>query len=67
MQQVQNFGEPFFLVIHEGETLAVVKVRIQKKLQVPDEEFSKVLLILLLSFGYSAVSMVAFKTSKETR
>ncbi|KAK6139773.1 hypothetical protein DH2020_026449 [Rehmannia glutinosa] len=39
--QVQNFGEPFFLVVHEGETLADVKVRIQKKLQVPDEEFSK--------------------------
>ncbi|CAO2840942.1 unnamed protein product [Amaranthus hypochondriacus] len=39
--QVQNFGEPFLLVIHEGETLAEVKVRIQKKLQVPDEEFSK--------------------------
>lgn len=41
-QQVQNFGEPFFLVIHEGETLAEVKLRIQKKLQVPDEEFAKV-------------------------
>ncbi|CAN1139911.1 Ubiquitin C-terminal hydrolase 12 [Linum perenne] len=40
-QQVQNFGEPFFLVIREGETLAEVKVRIQQKLQVPDEEFSK--------------------------
>ncbi|KVI05076.1 hypothetical protein Ccrd_016566 [Cynara cardunculus var. scolymus] len=40
-QQVQNFGEPFFLVIREGETLADVKIRIQKKLQVPDEEFSK--------------------------
>ncbi|GAB4824573.1 CSN-associated deubiquitinating enzyme Ubp12 [Ancistrocladus abbreviatus] len=39
--QIQNFGEPFFLVIHEGETLAEVKVRIQKKLQVPDDEFSK--------------------------
>ncbi|WRX24728.1 Peptidase C19 [Theobroma cacao] len=39
--QVQNFGEPFFLVIHEGETLAEVKVRIQKKLQVHDEEFTK--------------------------
>ncbi|XP_044462356.1 ubiquitin C-terminal hydrolase 12-like isoform X3 [Mangifera indica] len=39
--QVQNFGEPFFLVIHEGETLADVKVRLQKKLQVPDEEFAK--------------------------
>lgn len=41
-QQVQNFGEPFFLVIHEGETLGDVKVRIQKKLQVSDEEFAKV-------------------------
>ncbi|KAL5720643.1 ubiquitinyl hydrolase 1 [Ranunculus cassubicifolius] len=40
-QMVQNFGEPFFLVIHEGETLADVKVRIQKKLQVSDEEFAK--------------------------
>ncbi|KAF2289569.1 hypothetical protein GH714_037204 [Hevea brasiliensis] len=39
--QVQNFGEPFFLVIHEGETLAEVKARIQKKLQVPDEDFAK--------------------------
>lgn len=38
---VQNFGEPFFLVIHERETLADVKAHIQKKLQVPDEEFSK--------------------------
>ncbi|XP_057476051.1 ubiquitin C-terminal hydrolase 12-like isoform X2 [Actinidia eriantha] len=41
VQQVQNFGEPFFLVIHEGETLTEVKERVQKKLQVPDEEFSK--------------------------
>ncbi|KAE9447937.1 hypothetical protein C3L33_20150, partial [Rhododendron williamsianum] len=40
-QGVQNFGEPFLFVVHEGETLAEVKVRIQKKLQVPDEEFSK--------------------------
>ncbi|WMV31567.1 hypothetical protein MTR67_024952, partial [Solanum verrucosum] len=39
--QVLNFGEPFFLVIHDGETLTEVKARIQKKLQVPDEEFSK--------------------------
>ncbi|XP_061353681.1 ubiquitin C-terminal hydrolase 12-like isoform X4 [Gastrolobium bilobum] len=39
--QVQNFGDPFFLVIHEGETLAEVKLRVQKKLQVPVEEFSK--------------------------
>lgn len=47
-QQVQNFGEPFFLVIHEGETLEEVKVRVQKKLQVPDEEFSKVLILCCL-------------------
>ncbi|PIA54181.1 hypothetical protein AQUCO_00900614v1 [Aquilegia coerulea] len=40
-QMVQNFGEPFFFIIHEGETLAEVKGRIQKKLQVSDEEFSK--------------------------
>ncbi|OIV90620.1 hypothetical protein TanjilG_01701 [Lupinus angustifolius] len=39
--QVQNFGDPFFLVIHEGETLADIKLRIQKKLQVPDEDFFK--------------------------
>ncbi|KAL3838137.1 hypothetical protein ACJIZ3_022728 [Penstemon smallii] len=39
--QIQNFGDPFFLAIHEGETLAEVKIRIQKRLQVPDEEFSK--------------------------
>ncbi|GLT44346.1 hypothetical protein SLA2020_182510 [Shorea laevis] len=39
--QIQNFGEPFFLVIHEGETLAEIKLRIQKKLLVPDEEFAK--------------------------
>lgn len=38
---IQNFGEPFLLVIREEETLAEVKSRIQKKLQVPDEEFSK--------------------------
>lgn len=30
------------MIIHEGETLADIKPRIQKKLQVPDEEFAKV-------------------------
>lgn len=33
------------MVIHEGETLAEVKERIQRKLQVLDEEFSKVFLL----------------------
>lgn len=40
--QVQNFGEPFFLVVRENETLTEVKQRIQKKLVISDEEFSKV-------------------------
>ncbi|KAI3893574.1 hypothetical protein MKW92_052244, partial [Papaver armeniacum] len=39
--QVKNFGEPFFLIIHQGETFGQVKLRIQKKLQVPGEEFAK--------------------------
>ncbi|KAI3837024.1 hypothetical protein MKW98_005357, partial [Papaver atlanticum] len=39
--QVKNFGEPFFLIIHQGETFGQVKLRIQKKLQVPGEEFTK--------------------------
>ncbi|KAI3906978.1 hypothetical protein MKW92_023594 [Papaver armeniacum] len=39
--QVQNFGDPFFFVIHDGETLDAVKFRMQKKLQVSDEEFAK--------------------------
>jgi ubiquitin carboxyl-terminal hydrolase 7 len=39
---VQNFGEPFFLVVHETETLAEVKQCIQRKLEIPYEEFSKV-------------------------
>jgi hypothetical protein len=42
LKQIQNFGEPFFFVIHEGEMLSEVKERIKKKLQVPDEEFAKV-------------------------
>ena len=46
-QQVQNFGEPFFMVIREDETLSSIKERIQKKLKVPDEDFSKVMPISL--------------------
>ncbi|RZC82913.1 hypothetical protein C5167_045705, partial [Papaver somniferum] len=38
---VQNFGEPFFLIIHEGDTLADIKLRIQKKLKVLHDELSK--------------------------
>jgi len=41
---VQNFGEPFFLVVRENETLTEVKLRIQKKLVISDEEFSKVII-----------------------
>jgi len=50
IQKIENFGEPFFMVMHEGETLAVIKVRIQKKLQVPHEEFAKV---YLTSYHYA--------------
>ncbi|KAK6147384.1 hypothetical protein DH2020_018296 [Rehmannia glutinosa] len=39
--QVSRISGTILLVVHEGETLADVKARIQKKLQVPDEEFSK--------------------------
>ncbi|XP_047982846.1 ubiquitin C-terminal hydrolase 13-like isoform X2 [Salvia hispanica] len=40
-QVIQNFGEPFLLVIHADEILADLKIRVQKKLCVSDEEFSK--------------------------
>ncbi|WVZ61991.1 hypothetical protein U9M48_011793 [Paspalum notatum var. saurae] len=40
-QQVQNFGEPFFRVIREDETLSSIKERIQKKLKGPNDDFSK--------------------------
>ncbi|KAL7084735.1 hypothetical protein ACP275_14G239300 [Erythranthe tilingii] len=39
--KIQNFGDPFLLAIHEDETLAHIKTRLQKRLLVPDEEFSK--------------------------
>ncbi|KAL6841585.1 hypothetical protein ACP4OV_028524 [Aristida adscensionis] len=39
--QIQNFGDPFYILAREGETLAEVKKRIQAKLRVPNEEFSK--------------------------
>ncbi|CAI9094723.1 OLC1v1030510C1 [Oldenlandia corymbosa var. corymbosa] len=50
-QEVQNFGDPFFLVIHQGETLAEVKPRIQKRLGVSDEEFSKWKFALISMMG----------------
>ncbi|TKY53552.1 Ubiquitin carboxyl-terminal hydrolase 12 [Spatholobus suberectus] len=61
-KQVQNFGHPFFLVIHEGETLAEVKLRIQKKLQVPDDEFSKVNIanVILLQLCALEVCILSF-------
>ncbi|GER31693.1 ubiquitin carboxyl-terminal hydrolase [Striga asiatica] len=49
--KIQNFGEPFLLVIHDDETLARVKARVQKKLNVPDEEFSMVLCLLPYSLA----------------
>uniref|UniRef100_A0A453FM37 ubiquitinyl hydrolase 1 n=1 Tax=Aegilops tauschii subsp. strangulata TaxID=200361 RepID=A0A453FM37_AEGTS len=32
---------PFFFLIREGEALSDIKVRIQKKFEVPDEQFLK--------------------------
>ncbi|CAI7883773.1 unnamed protein product [Closterium sp. NIES-54] len=39
--QLQTFGDPFFLVVGEAETLAEVKQRIQARLGTADEEFGK--------------------------
>ncbi|RDX93742.1 Ubiquitin carboxyl-terminal hydrolase 13, partial [Mucuna pruriens] len=39
--QIQNFGDPFLFVVHEGETLLGVKLRIQQKLQVSHAVFSE--------------------------
>lgn len=46
-----TFGDPFWLRIRPGETLADIKPRIQDKLAVPDEEFFK------WKFAYSARQM----------
>ncbi|PWA57053.1 hypothetical protein CTI12_AA412920 [Artemisia annua] len=51
VEQVQDFPEPFFLEIREGETFAQVKVRIHKKLQIPPKKFSK----LSFTFHFSGV------------
>ncbi|XP_048432621.1 ubiquitin C-terminal hydrolase 12-like [Pyrus x bretschneideri] len=51
LMQVNNFGEPFFLIIREGETLAEVKVHLQRKLQVPENEFLE-WKFLFVSFGF---------------
>ncbi|GJU62002.1 ubiquitin carboxyl-terminal hydrolase 12-like protein isoform X2 [Tanacetum coccineum] len=49
-QNQVNFGEPFIFVIRGDETLAEIKLRIQKILHVPNEEFSK-WKIAFVSFG----------------
>ncbi|KAI3993827.1 hypothetical protein MKX01_002840 [Papaver californicum] len=41
-EKFRQFGEPFFFVIHGGETAAAVRARIQMKLQIPGDEFTKV-------------------------
>ncbi|KAK7268604.1 hypothetical protein RIF29_21305 [Crotalaria pallida] len=40
-QHIQNFGHPFFLVIHKHEELVHIKLRIQKKFRVPYDEILK--------------------------
>ncbi|KQK09967.1 ubiquitin carboxyl-terminal hydrolase 13 isoform X2 [Brachypodium distachyon] len=41
LQHIQYYGDPFFFLLRDGETLSAVKVRIQKKFQVPEEQFLK--------------------------
>ena len=53
-QQIQNFGDPFLMVIREGETAAEVMERIQRKLRVPDE-FSKVIYPYIITIYYRMV------------
>jgi len=38
---VNNFGNPFYIVIHSNELVSSVKKRIQKKLGITDEELAK--------------------------
>uniref|UniRef100_A0A0D3EUJ2 ubiquitinyl hydrolase 1 n=1 Tax=Oryza barthii TaxID=65489 RepID=A0A0D3EUJ2_9ORYZ len=40
-QHIDYYGEPFFFLIRDDETLSDIKVRIQKKLLVSDEQFAK--------------------------
>ena len=56
------------MVIREGETLADVKMRIQKKLQVSDEEFLKVHIFLCTCFTLAEVKMcIQKKIAGSTR
>ncbi|KAL2248127.1 UNVERIFIED_CONTAM: hypothetical protein Sindi_2665000, partial [Sesamum indicum] len=40
--RIKTLAEPFLFMINDGETLSRISVRVQNKLQVRDEEFSKV-------------------------
>lgn len=42
LEQIQTFGDPFFFVVREGETLESVRKRIQEKLQISDADFANV-------------------------
>ncbi|KAG6468597.1 hypothetical protein ZIOFF_073285 [Zingiber officinale] len=50
------------LVIKEGETLANVKINIQKKLQIPDDEFSK---SSVFSFNHRSYQLEALEKAKK--
>jgi hypothetical protein len=58
VQHIQYFGEPFFFLIRDGEALSDIKVRIQKRLQVPDEQFLKVLISPLLYGIYCSFKVI---------
>jgi ubiquitin carboxyl-terminal hydrolase 7 len=56
LQHMQYYGDPFFFLIHDGEALSDIKVRIQKKFQVPDEQFLKVWSQPFISYIWSTSS-----------
>ncbi|KAK4409141.1 Ubiquitin carboxyl-terminal hydrolase 12 [Sesamum angolense] len=59
-KQIQNFGEPFLLMISDGETLSHIKARVQNKLKVKDEEFSK------WKFAFVSCGQVEYLEASDT-
>ncbi|XP_042504662.1 ubiquitin C-terminal hydrolase 12-like isoform X1 [Macadamia integrifolia] len=50
----QYFDEPFFLIIHERETLAEIKVHIQEKLQFSNKKFDQLKFSFISSRGLTS-------------
>lgn len=41
-----TFGTPFYIKAQQGESYGVLKERIQKRLNVPEKEWEKVIILL---------------------